>query len=89
MPAIDMCVFFWFMWLFRPGVAVDRRPVCGSPDAAAAGSDSVLSVEEGERPDRIPGAALHSTLSTTMLCSGDPGLAGLLGHVSTTKHVRH
>lgn len=83
MPAIDMWFFFWFMCLFRPGVTVGYQSVCGCPGAAGAGSDCVLSAEEGKKPGRISGAGLHSAIGTFMLCSGDPGLAGLLGHVST------
>lgn len=73
--------------LFRPGVTVVCRSVCGSAvAAAAAGSNGVLSVEEEEveeGSESVRGAALHSAFSTSMLCSGDPGVTGLLGHVST------
>ncbi len=67
-------------YLFRPGVTVGRWSICGSP--AAAGSDSLLSVEEEERSESVRGAALHGACSPSMLCSGDPGVSGLLGHVS-------
>lgn len=73
------------MCLFRPGVAVGCWSASGSPAAAAAGSHGVLPEEEEEGSESVRGAALSSARSTSMLCSDDPGVAGLLGHVSTTK----
>ena len=91
---LDFILFSLFsecLCLFRPGVPAGCRPVCGPPVAAAAQPDVVLSVEEEEEeeeePESVRGAALYGTPSPSMLCSGDPGVAGLLGRVRTTKNI--
>lgn len=75
-PCVCVC-------LLRPGVTLGCWSVCGSPVTAAAGCGDVLSVEEEERPESVPGAAPHGAFSTSMLCSGHPGLSVPLGHVSS------
>lgn len=88
------CILLGFLFplfmcfcLFRSGVAAGCWSACGSPVAAAAGSDGVLPEEEEEESESVRGAAPHVACSAIMLCSGDPGLSGLLGHVSTTKNM--
>lgn len=78
--------------LFRSDVTAGCRSVCGSAAAADDDSDGVLPMEEEERPESVPRAHLLSATSAGTLCSGDPGVSGLLGRVSkiyTKSFLKH